>query len=202
MAESPSTYFPDFRVQWGLRRTLRFLTEQLEYPSGRKVRRQVYPAGGYRHLATKSQWLIPADRQVLYDFFLARKGMLEAFWFFMPAPVTLVDYACGTVSGASTFIVPLKGPWYRGETAVAGTYTTVKVAGVSKAFTVTANIGAGGEDRITFTGGAQTGAVTVTGSLLRERITCQFEMDELSEEFLESYGPVNSAFDVQIGELF
>jgi len=75
MAESPSTYFPDFRVAWVPQRKLSFKTEVIEYPSGRQVRRQMLmglapgaATGQDRSIATLGAELPDTDFTVVAPF--------------------------------------------------------------------------------------------------------------------------------------
>lgn len=207
MSENPTTYFPDVLVQWGMQFVKRHRTELIEYRSGREQRRAVFGATGFEVYSAKSDVLKQAIRALVYNHLDSMRGRYGAFYFWRPDPANYTNYAVGTVTAQSSIIVPFKGLWWAygmngvGMTAVAGSYSNVQVGGVSTTFTVTANIGTGGEDRINFTGGSQTGAVTVTGTSLRKRLTARYDMDEIPQTFLQDTVDVRAIFDIVIKEL-
>ena len=200
MAESPSGLFPDYRLAWAqpIAGLDDFLTEILTARSGREQRRRARDAR--RRWAAETTMLSAADRKILRDFLTSHSGRYQAFYFWNPIPENLAAYACGSVAASATFTVPVKGVWWRGETAVAATYSAVYVGGVSKDFTVTPNIGANGEDRITFTAGAQTGAVTVDATEARVRVTSRYDLDSIRAMFPPTGGALAS-FPVVVQEL-
>lgn len=178
MAESPVGYFPDLQVQWDARVYGIHKTEVEEARNGREQRRALYDAQGYWRYEATSIALSVADRQVLADFLKTKRGRLGAFYFFRPDPAKFVGVSIGSVSSQTTIVAPFKS----------ATFSTVYVAGLSKTFTIQSGVGPGGEDQITFTGGAQTGAVTADINPGRQRIVCRFDSDEIENFFFESAG--------------
>lgn len=181
MAESPSGVFPDYRLAFDVSGFDDYRTELLTARSGREQRRAF--GSRRRRWTASSHVLTVAQRKVLLDFFVSKQGRYGAFYFWNPIPENLSGYACGTVSGSATFDIPVKGLWWKDETAVAASVSAVYVGGVSKAFTIAPNMGSNGEDRVTFNAGAQTGAVTVDASNARVRVTARFLEDTLREAF-------------------
>lgn len=186
MAEIPVGYFPDVPIAWTPTRGKRFKTEILEMANGIEQRREKYVDGGYQTWSGSTGPLDQSTRKSVVEFLEAKKGALVAFYFFRPDPAMFTDYNCGFVNNQSTIIIPFK------STAVTG----VKVAGATKTFTVQTGIGGGGEDQITFTGGAQTGTVTVTLTG-RERVVVRNTVDDVDESFQQAssvYAVLNLAF--------
>jgi hypothetical protein len=140
--------------------------------SGREVRRARFPLGGYRTYEATTAPLTQADAQSLRDFIRARQGRFDQFLFYPPDLEAYSDEAAGTVSSASTFIIPFKGCILTG----------VKVGGVTKTFTITPGAGTYGEDQINFSG-SQSGAVTITG-LARPQVTVRFDDDHQAKDFM------------------
>lgn len=203
MAESASTLFPDFSLGLDLVGDDAFATSVIRAFNGREQRRA--------RISNLPKWagttppLTAAQQKTLRDFFVARSGMLGAFYFWRPIPEDVTAYACGSVSAASTFTVPIKGQWWAAfgpATAVTATYSAVYVGGVSKAFTVTANVGTYGEDRITFNAGAQTGAVTVDATGARLRKVARFGSDELRRALMQPNAASLLSIPIVIQELY
>lgn len=200
MAETPTGYLPDYRLDGSLL-TLRkhhktLIEEAISGRENRLVLGLPRRAWGYK---TKS--LDQDERKVIEDFLNARQGQYGAFYFFDQAPQTLAAYNAGTTSGSvETFTLPLKGPWYLGETPAAATYTAVTVGGVAVTVTATPNIGTGGEDRISWTG-AQSGAVLITASMVRLRIVARSATDDVDVGFIPGLAELRSQFPILITEL-
>lgn len=192
MAETPSGYLPDFKVQWDLAVMHAHATEMLVSRSGREQRRAMFPTTGYRRWTALSDALSQADRKTLLDFFQAKRGKLTAFNFWRPDPANFTSYSLGTVSAATTLYIPFKN---------SASVSNVTVAGVSQAVTLQNAVGPNGEDQITFTAGAQSGAVVgdVTGG--RERVVTRFDVDELVQGFVPNVAEIRSVFQIAIKEV-
>jgi len=141
--------------------------------SGREVRRARFALGGIRTFEATTGPLTQQDAQSLRDFLKARRGKLEEFYLYPPDDEYYSDEAAGSVASASSIQVPFK----------ALDLTTVKVGGSTKTFTVTHNTGTYGEDTINFSGGSQTGAVTITG-FARPRILVRSDLDDYLKAFI------------------
>ncbi len=144
--------------------------------SGREVRRARYALGGIRTFVATTAPLSQADAQVLRDFLRARRGKLEEFYLYPPDQEYYVDEAAGTVTASSTFTLPFSDTDFNLSTGI-------EVGGVAKVVTVSAGTGTNGEDVITFSGGAQTGAVTLTG-FARPRVLVRSDLDDYQKSFL------------------
>jgi len=133
--ESPISYFPD--VFPGAERNLatsdNTATDILVGRNLRKVRRSWGPSTGLRKWAYPSTALTQAQRFAVRQFLVNRKGEFDSFYFWNPALIPFEDAAAGSVSAASTFIIPFRVTNPAGS--VTGTLTDVRVAGTSKLFT-------------------------------------------------------------------
>ncbi len=178
MAETSQGNFPDaIALQFATFTAGRMEATDLESAySGREVRRARYPVGGYRYFTATTAPLTQADAQTLRDFMRARRGKAQAFQVYQPDKETYSDEPAGTVTASATFTLPFKS----------GSYSVVKVGGVSKAFTVT-GLGSYNEDIITFSGGAQTGAVTITGTA-RPRLLVRSDLDNYEHALMLTTG--------------
>jgi hypothetical protein len=182
MPETPFGYFPDYDVKWDYKIGQRYKTQIEETINGIEQRRILFPEaadygtghkGGYTICTTTSHDFTIEQRKVIADFLDAAGGSFRAFYLFRKDRDDFVNYDCGTVTNQSSYIIPFKD----------STVTSVTVANVSKAFTVTSNIGTGGEDRVNFTAGLQTGVVRVT-LRGRERIIVRSLNDDVIAAFV------------------
>jgi hypothetical protein len=161
MAEIANGYFPDLDVQWDVQIGRRYKTQIKESVSGIEQRRRLYPAasvygtghkGGYGFVSATSDMFTPEERQQVADFLDAADGAFKAFYYWRRDRDIFTNYFVGNVASASTIIIPFK------DVSV----TSVTVNNVSKTFSVTENLGLGGEAQVTFLAGVQTGAVRIT----------------------------------------
>lgn len=140
MAEVPSGYLPDAFVGLEPQGSHDYATEVIQNRDGSEQRRGLFRSAGYRRFVAVSAPLGFADRLAVMTFLKARQGRLSSFYAFDPALKVREDLACGSVAAASRFIVPAKitGPIGGGSPlgAVIGSISDVRVAGVTKAFTV------------------------------------------------------------------
>jgi len=150
MSESPSTYFPNlgFQFDYALQQT--HSTEFAMFRSGREQRRGAFDPLGYRGIRGTTINLSQTNRRIVTDFFRARRGALEAFYVFRTDPAEYLDFAAGSISGATILTLPFR--------AISGA-TTAKVGGVSKAHSILVGTGTGGEDQVRF---EQVQTITVT----------------------------------------
>jgi hypothetical protein len=158
MAEASQGNFPDnITLQFATFSASRSEATDIESAySGREVRRARFPLGGYRTITAVTAPLTQADAQTLRDFLRARRGRAQAFQIYQPDVEKYVAEPAGSVVASATFQIPF-------TTANGGAWTTIYVGGVSKAFTIGTR-GSYSQDIITFSGGAQTGAVTLDGT--------------------------------------
>lgn len=198
MAESPSLVMPDFKYQWDLKPSKRHSTLVIRAKNGRQQRFGNYPTAGYRYFSGSTQFLNQDQRRQLADFMDSVRGALVPFYFFLPVPRNYVSFALGTVATSSTFIVPFKD--FAAELDVSPSTFTITVAGISKAFTVQSGVGAQTQDQITFSAGAQTGAVVGTFSG-RPMFTGHFDMDEAVEQMYQNAASILTAVSVRIEEV-
>jgi hypothetical protein len=128
MAEIPVGYFPDVPIAFPIDAQLvtEHETEILRARNRREQRRGVILTAGQRMWAAHSSSLEQPDRLKVQTFLNARRGSLDAFYFFPRAAAKYEDVACGSASAQTFFIPPFKD----------STITDVRVAGLTKAFTV------------------------------------------------------------------
>lgn len=184
MAETPFGYFPDVDVRWDIKISRSYRTQVTTSKTGKEQRRRMFPGpgssgtgqrGGYGICTATSDAFKVEDRYPVVSFLDSLEGMWRAFYWWRRDRDKFVNYEVGSVSAQSSIIIPFKE----------STVTSVTVANVSKGFTVTSNVGPGGEDRINFTAGVQTGAVRID-CIGRERWLVRSQSDEVVEAFLEN----------------
>lgn len=150
-----------------------------QFDSGAEQRRQksLYPKFDVK---LKYKGLSAADTQTLWDFYMARKGAFESFYFFDPAPdmsiATSYDNLLVGTGDGSTDIFDLPGKSTSSQ--------TIYIDGVdqSGSFSILTGGGDGSADRVDFTTAPALGesiSCDFTGQL---RINCRFAHDELSKE--------------------
>lgn len=119
MAETSAGYFPadvaDDQVGSGSPGRLESTDIETAW-AGREVRRAHFPLGGYRAFNGQTSPLNQTDAHTLRAFMRARRGKLEAFYFFPPHREFFQLQDTGQVGDGSSiaFTIPFKG----------GTYTT------------------------------------------------------------------------------
>ena len=126
MAEVPVSYFPDVRCAWSMQLVEQHATEILTSRNGREQRRGQYAAAGYRRWSASSDALNQSDRAAVVKFLRARRGRLDAFYFWSPAPALYTDVAVGTVAAQTRLIIPYKN----------STITDTRVGGSTRGFTL------------------------------------------------------------------
>jgi hypothetical protein len=182
MTEVASGYFPDYDVQWDVKVGRRYKTQITEAANGSEQRRRMFPApasrgtgikGGYGFVTASSDAFNPTEREAVASFLDSLEGSFRAFYWFRKDRDNFTNYEVGSVAAQSSIVIPFKD----------ASVTSVTVANVSKAFTVTSGVGTGGEDRINFTAGIQTGVVRVT-LRGRERWLVRCANDEVIEGFV------------------
>ena len=199
MPETPVGYLPDYRLdggplKFGKRR--RVLVETAV--SGREQRLlQGLPR---RFWGYRTRQLTQDERQVLEAFLDSRYGEFGAFYFIDQAPQSLVAFNAGTAASGTSFVTPIKGFWYLGETPVAATYSGVTIGGAAKTVTATPNIGTGGEDRISWTGTAG-GTVILNATFARVRVVARNASESLDVEYVPNIVDLLSKFPILITEL-
>lgn len=200
MAESPSTYFPDYRAQFGYQSQRQYVTEILTARSGREQRRKAN-TNPRRLIAYNTIPLVQAARRAIADFLHARSGDFEPFYLFVPVPEDVSSLSVGTVSSATSLTLPLKGPWWINETPVESTLVSVTVGGGAVTDPmITPNIGTGGEDRLSWTGSAS-GAVVLTATSVRLRLTVRSAVPDVMQAFMPRVSDVYAVFPLRFMEL-
>lgn len=161
----------------GARTAARFRTKVTTAESGVEKRRICWPRPKHRLDLDWSRMENAATKaNALYDFFVARKGMGEAFIVFdFDATRAYVDVRVGIATAAQTVIdLPSRN----------ATSVTVKLDGVAKAGTFAALGGANGRDKFTLDVGA-TGGEVITASFTGQRaFPARLDIDELTIEYL------------------
>lgn len=183
MAETAFGYFPDYDVQWDIKLGRKYKTQIVESLTGKEQRRRLYPSsdpangqrGGYGTVSATSDAYTPAERKAVADFLNSADGAFRAFYFFRRDRDTFTDYNVGIADVDTSIIIPFKD----------STVTSVTVNGVSVTFSVTSEVGLGGEDRINFLAGVTTGIVRVN-LRGRERWLVRSLSDEIIETFLQN----------------
>lgn len=175
MAEFPSTVPPkqdgyDLSVEWN--------TIITQMDSGLEQRRQKWTFPKY-NIELTFDLLSSTDAATLWNFYIARNGRSEAFYFYDKESLAWTGLYIGVGDGSTqTFDLP-------GKTT---TSQTIYVDGVSEAgVTILTGGGAESSDRVTFTVAPATGEILscdLTGYL---RIRCRFEEDKMTRRmFLDA----------------
>lgn len=206
-----SLYYPDKRVLWGWSYNEQFLTETVE-SAGREQRRLRY-FNSRRSLTGSLETFDIAARQVFRDFFRKTKGQLVPFYVFAWPPgreggagFTRINFGGlnGAINGdgASTAFQIAFGNLI-GNPANNTQIAAVYAGGVSKAFTLSNNFYATGEDKVTFSSYTPSNGEVLTMDLTqgRERIPARFVSDKWSDVFFES-GSTLSTSTVAALEVF
>jgi hypothetical protein len=199
MTEISAGYFPDFDVQWDYKLSRKYKTQIKESVSGAEQRRRMFPPpeaeggghkGGFGYLEASSTAFTLEQRYQVVSFFDSMEGAFRAFYFFRRDIDKFVNYYVGEAIAQASIIIPFKDV----------TVTDVTVNSVSKPFTVTNLFGAGGESKINFSGGIQTGSVSVdlTG---RERWLVRALNDEVVEQFIANVVKDNTVVPLSFKQL-
>ena len=199
MPESPSGYFPDYKIQPVPNYRKGYKVETQRALSGRRQSRVVGLPQRFLSMATVP--LPQADRKVISDFLDSKQGSFAAFYLFHPVPEDVASFAAGSVTAATSITLPWKGPWWVGQTPMAATFVSATVGGAAPTSPVlTPNIGSGGEDRLSWTG-AMTGAVLITATLVRLRLQVQNGSDDIDQNFDPLAADAFAIFPVSFLEL-
>jgi hypothetical protein len=176
-----------------------YATEIQRARSGREQRRTV--GLPQRTLSFDTIPLEQADRRAVFDFLASKSGSLSAFYLFNPIPESITSYAAGTVSSATSFTLPWKGPWWVNQTPVAATISAMTINGDAVTPTsVTPNVGSGGEDSVAWSG-SKSGAVVITATLVRHRIQVRNYSDDITQDFLVGAADAHAIFPLRFLEL-
>lgn len=175
MAVFPETPLPVYPVaiepEWG--------TLVSEFDSGAEARRSRWTFPKY-NVTLQYQGLSAANQQILWAFYMARRGASESFWFYDPAAaIGIVTSHVGQyvgVGNASTQAFDLPGK----STSSRSVYLDGVVQ--SSGFSYGTGSGDGAADQVTFTSPPSAGVIITadfTGTL---RMRCRFAADKLSRE--------------------
>lgn len=171
--ESPLPIYPViFEPEWG--------NLVSEFDCGAEQRRQTWTFPKY-NVSLQYNALSATNQQILWAFYMARKGTNEAFYFFDPAPpmgiyTSYLRQYVGVGTGAqATFDLPGK------STSIRTLYVNggVVVAG----FSYLTGGGEGSADRVQFDVAPAAGYVITVDFTGQLRIRCRFAADKLSREW-------------------
>lgn len=174
----PTYYFPSaleklfgFEMSPGIEEK----TEYSEAYGGGAIQTQaVYPAPRHRFVGP-TFYFDRTQRKTFRQFQETIRGRANPWYFFFPDSWEFDNLLIGysTAGPGQQIVMPLK------ESSI----STLYVDGVSKAFSFSASVGTGGEDRVTITNAQTAGkAVTVAG-YGRYRFKARFETDQFMEEW-------------------
>lgn len=170
--ESPRPVYPAvIEPEWG--------TLVSEFDSGAEARRSRWTFPKY-NITLKYQALTAANQQILWTFYMARKGAYEAFWFYDPAAASgIVTSHAGQyvgVGNASTQAFDLPGK----STSSRSVYLDGVVQ--SSGFSYGTGTGDGAADQVTFTSPPAAGVIITADFAGTLRMRCRFAADRLSRE--------------------
>jgi hypothetical protein len=194
MPEVSSGYFPDVNVQWNYALNRQYRTLITTGRTGIEKRRRVFPRGsdygtghkgGYLTMSASSSNLNAAEREAVGKFLDDMDGAFRAFYVFRSDRDNFSNYYVGDVTAQSSIIIPFKE----------STITSVTVSNSARAFTVTYGVGDGGEDRVNFNAGAQTGAVRVT-LRAQQRVLVRAASDNVAEKFIAEMTRDNAVIEL------
>ncbi len=163
---------PDF----GIRVEPMFDTSITEFKSGRENRRKNW-AFPKRKITLQYSMLHETEIKDLWQFYIARSGAFEAFYFFLPSPRHWYGEYVGTGDGTiATFDLPSRNT----------DQSTLKIYlnGVEQTsgWSFSAGTGQYGADQIIFTTAPAVGDI-ITADLYGElRLKCRFAVDNLPDE--------------------
>jgi len=151
------------------------------FDSGAEQRRQksLYPRF---NVSLRLNGYVAADAQTIWDFFMARKGAFESFYFFDPAPdgsiiTSYDDLYIGTGDG-STEVWDIPGK----STSSQVIYVDGSTQTLTTDYVILTGGGDGSADRVDFVTAPSTGEAITCDFTGRLRINCRFEYDVLPKE--------------------
>jgi len=166
-----------------------------EKDSGNEQRRQksLYPRFNVRGLLSG---IDSADMQTIWDFYMARKGAFESFYFFDPVPdlgivTSYQNLLIGTGDG-STGIWDLPGK----STSSQIIYIDGVTQTITTDYTILTSGGDGNADRVSFVSDPALGESLSCNFTGRLRVKCRFEKDKLPRE-LFSYLAFNFGIELK-----
>ncbi len=180
MTETASTYFPDVLGETPLVSGSpgRIHSTDIEASwSGREVRRGHFSQGGYRTFTGQTIPLGRTDSEILSNFLKARRGRLEAFYFYPPqkSVLTLADTGIVGDGIVFAFTLPYKnGTFTQFYEALIPDFSDATPIFVTSQ---TVDSSAGDSDRIQFTAPVQDGAFLLVDGTARERWTVRSDLD-------------------------
>lgn len=131
MAETPKSFFPDTAIGWVPAGSDGFVTDVQTGFGGREQRRGRYTTP-YRRFTAPSSALSRTDRYLMKQFLRARKGRLEAFYYWNPFPEQYNDVSVGTMTASRYLIIPYRTSGMKGGATTIGSISDVRLAGVSQ----------------------------------------------------------------------
>jgi phage-related protein len=186
------TYHPDFNVLEAFgEKGGGFKTRKTEARSGKpqtaKSRNKTT-----RIWSVAFDWMTAVNAETWVEFFDAKFGAYESFYWFTPYRRGYTDYPCGYGNGTNTINLP-----YKGATAT----PVVKVNGATATGTWTANAGTGGEDRFVFDALTPSTTDVITSTFLNARLRplVRFD-DDYDEKFRTQDGTIAYQINVTLTE--
>lgn len=169
--------FPDVIPDYGstIEPRWRTLINSTDTDNEQRIAKRAFPVFDVR---LKFGALSKANFALLWDFYCARRGSYEAFYWFAPESDTYKGLFVGIGTGSKT-IWDLPGK----STSARTLYKNGQLQ--SSGFTYLTGGGEGGADRVQFDAAPANGdvlSVDFTGIL---RVKCRFENDRLTKEFFE-----------------
>lgn len=200
MAETPVSTMPDFKYQWDLQASDIFEVTILRSLEGIEQRQIETRLGGYERFSGTTTLLGQKDRQQLVQFVRDMNGNAFPFYWFRGDQANYYNYAVKTLVAETTVSIPFRD-WNATQDETPALWTAL-VAGVSKAFTVSRQTGAQGQDQLVFSAGAQTGAMVITGSGRRLKVgRFNFSSNEAIQQFVKNATKLKTSIQIPLIEL-
>ena len=170
MAEYPTTPRPQYPYDL----TVNWKTITSAFDSGKEQRRQKQTYAKYDVSLTYNQ-VSASDFQTLWNFYVARKGSYEAFYFYTLATSDWDGLFIGTGNAATvTFDLP-------GKSTSAVTIYADGAAMTAADYTLVTGGGTESSDRVTFDTAPALNTILTCDFTGYMRIRCRFEEDKLSQ---------------------
>lgn len=155
-----------------------FKTYATDFESGKEQRRQVWTFSK-RTISLQYGTLKQSEMDELWNFYLARRGAFDSFWFFSPVSVNAQGEYVGR-GDASTIIFELPSKNTDSDSLV------VYVGGTQTAVTFLSGGGDAGVDRIQFSGPPANGNIITANFTGQQRHKARFKEDKMSKEMFSA----------------
>lgn len=176
--------FPSINPTWPVAITPRWNTLVSEFDSGEEQRRQKLLYAVYDVNLTFPP-LVDTDAQTVWEFYMARKGSVEAFYYYDPRPAMGMtvnhDGLYVDTGDGATQVYDLPGK----STGSVSIYVDSVLQTLTTDYVLLTGGGDGSADRVDFVSNVADGGIITCDFTGELRIRCRFAQDNLSFELFE-----------------